>query len=52
VRGNNAVTQYDSTKYPAGEGKSEKIVGKAIKQNGKRQHIVLAALDVVEVMII
>ena len=36
------VYGYDSTNFPAGEGKSEEIVGKALKQNGKRHQIVLA----------
>ena len=36
------VYGYDSTNFPAGEGKSEEIVGKALKQNGQRQRIVLA----------
>ncbi len=36
------VYGYDSTNFPAGEGKSEEIVGKALKQNGKRRQIVLA----------
>lgn len=36
------VYGYDSTDYPAGRGKSEEIVGKALKQTGTRQQIVLA----------
>jgi aryl-alcohol dehydrogenase-like predicted oxidoreductase len=36
------VYGYDSTDFSAGVGKSEEIVGKALKQGGKRQRAVLA----------
>lgn len=36
------VYGYDSTNYNAGEGKSEEIVGAALKQGDKRSQVVLA----------